>query len=645
VTEPAADLRPIARGEAASTRPLDAQRDPAFHDFTLRPELLGALAELGFEIPTPIQAAAIGPGLAGRDVLGRAQTGTGKTAAFALPILNALDLAAGHVQALVLAPTRELALQVAEAIHDLAKHLGPVGVLPIYGGEPIGRQLMRLEGRVRVVVGTPGRVLDHLRRGSLRLDRVRFVVLDEADEMLRMGFLEDVEAILATAPAERQTSLFSATLPDEIAHVARRHLRDPVTIALQSSTRTVSTVEQRYVVVEPHARLEAIARLLETLDVGASLVFARTRAGCAELAELLESRGFASEAMHGDMAQSARQSVIRRLKNGQLRLVVATDVAARGLDVESIGLVINAELPDEPEVYVHRIGRTGRAGRSGLSILLLTPRQERRLRDLERFTGQRLTHMPLPSARDVWSARIGRFISAVDRTREEGPTAAFAPIVERLLAPKDGVDTDPKAVLAALACLAWGDRPQPSEPPSEPRREPPPERPRPPLPPLRPEGPHPPASERGGGGGGAPKGRPKRESQPVTDVHAPMPKTGPHKDAPRPPPADVPLPEGERATLSLGVGRRNGVRPGDIVGAIANEAGVPGQSIGAIVLNDNYSLVDVPTASVRAILERMKRSMICGRFLNIRVLEGGGLEPPPRSGRKAPGGGSRPPRR
>ena len=616
-----------------------------FSDLGLTPALLRALEDLGHVTPTPIQMRTIPPLLNGRDVLGQAQTGTGKTGAFALPLLQLLDMNDRSVQALILAPTRELAIQVCEHIEEYARHMGQVGVLAIFGGDPIVRQLRRLEGTVRVVVGTPGRILDHLSRGSLKLDKVRMAVLDEADEMLRMGFVDDVEQILSQMPPVRRMALFSATMPPEIARIAHRYLRDPETIEVERRALTVATVDQRFIIVEQQHKLEALVRLLTVEEIDAVLVFARTRSGCAELAEMLENRGFASEAMHGDMAQSARQSVIRRLKNGQLRIVVATDVAARGLDVEKINLVVNADLPGESEVYVHRIGRTGRAGRSGKSVLFVTPREQRKLRDLERFTGQKIAQMPLPTLRDVQESRITRFSAAVAKTLLRDDLGPYRALLNKLLS--EG--TPMEDVAAALANLAWGDRPLQADlgadlfAPQQQRPEfkPAPRAadPRPPkLAPNRPPQPslpaQPPPAERS-------RAHPMREEQararddrPQTRDERPQMRDErpqmrderpqiyddhrPSRDE-RPPMREERPQGGDRVWLSLGVGRRNGVRPQDIVGAIANEAGVPGQAMGTIEISDNFSLVQLPVQFVPQVLERMKRAMICGRFLQIRV--------------------------
>ena len=370
----------------------------SFDRFGLSESLLRAIADVGYEAPSPIQQRTIPLLLEGRDVVGQAQTGTGKTAAFALPILERLEPASAAVQALVLTPTRELAIQVAEAFHTYAKHMGGVRVLPVYGGQPIGQQLRRLQSGAQVVVGTPGRVMDHLRRETLDLAGLKTVVLDEADEMLRMGFIEDVEWILEHTPSGRQTALFSATMPREVRRIAERHLKDPAGVEIEHKTLTVPTVEQRYINVSEGQKPDALTRLLEAeaKPGEAALIFAKTKVGAAELNEKLQARGYASEAMHGDMSQSQREAVIRRIRGGQVELVVATDVAARGLDVERISLVINYDMPNDVESYVHRIGRTGRAGRAGRAVLFVTPRRQRMKREVEGYTGQRIEPIRVP---------------------------------------------------------------------------------------------------------------------------------------------------------------------------------------------------------------------------------------------------------
>ncbi|HYN20469.1 MAG TPA: DEAD/DEAH box helicase [Thermoanaerobaculia bacterium] len=521
---------------------------PSFAELGISETILKTLAEVGYEAPTPIQAKTIPPLIAGRDLIGQAQTGTGKTAAFAIPMLQALDPARSEVQGLVLTPTRELAIQVAEAFHTYSRHLGRISVLPVYGGQPIDRQQQRLQRGVHIVVGTPGRIMDHLRRGTLKLQSLRTVTLDEADEMLRMGFLEDVEWILAQAPVERQTALFSATLPPPIRRIASRYLRNPVMVEIEQRTLTVPAIEQRYLNVHGPQKLETLTRILETEPTTAVLVFTRMKTGAAELADHLDARGYAAEALHGDMNQAQRELVLRRFRGGQVEIVVATDVAARGLDVERISHVVNYDMPHDVESYVHRIGRTGRAGRAGVAILFVAPREKRMLQDIERFTKQRIEPMRMPSQADVAARRMAMFKESLRKTLKQGDLDLYLSLVEEL-AEEEGVEV--AEIAAAAARLARGDKPLEME----------------------------------------------IETEPQVQVSA----------------------EGGMVRLFLSAGRRNGVRPADIVGAIANEAGVPGKSIGSIDVYDNFTFVEVPAEYRDQVLERMSRATIRGRPVDARL--------------------------
>ncbi len=517
----------------------------AFIDLGLAPSLLAAVAEVGYETPTAIQARTIPALLAGRDLIGQAQTGTGKTAAFALPILHALDLGRARVQALVLTPTRELALQVAEAIHTYGKGLGPLRVLPVYGGQSMEQQVRRLRGGTHVVVGTPGRIMDHLRRGTLGVDAVRTVVLDEADEMLRMGFIEDVEWILARMPAERQMVLFSATMPPEIRRIAARHLRDPESVQVERQTVTVPTVEQRYLNVAERQKLDALTRVLEVEAPDTTLIFVRTKTGAADLRERLQARGYTAEAMHGDMTQQQREAVVRGLRTGQVEIAVATDVAARGLDVDRISHVVNYDVPHDAETYVHRIGRTARAGRPGTAILFVTPRETRLLKTIERFTGQHLAPMRMPTAAAVAARRAAAFKKRLlEATAAEGLDPYLALVEE--LSEEAGVDM--AEIAAAAARLAAGDRP----------------------------------------------------------LHAAVEPEAPARA------------EGGMVRLFLDAGRQAGVRPADIVGAVAGEADIPGYAIGAIDIYERFAFIEVPAQYVDQVLERMQRVQIRSRPVTVK---------------------------
>ena len=402
-----------------------------FSQLAIAPQILQAIEEIGYESPSPIQAESIPPLLEGRDLLGQAQTGTGKTAAFALPDLSRLNLDLNMPQVLVLTPTRELALQVAEAMQTYARHLKGFHIVPIYGGQSMDTQLRQLRRGVHVVVGTPGRILDHLRRKTLKLSALSTVVLDEADEMLRMGFIDDVDEILQHTPVEKQVALFSATMPEAIKRIAQRHLRQPVEIKIQSKTATVSTISQRYWQVTDVNKLDALTRMLEIEDFDAMLVFVRTKIATDELSEKLEARGYSCAALSGDVKQSVREKIVERLKSGSLDIVVATDVAARGLDVERISHVVNYDIPYDTETYIHRIGRTGRAGRKGNAILFISPRERRMLRTIERATRQSIEPMQLPSSEDISDRRITQFKKVIADTMASEDLFFFEELITR----------------------------------------------------------------------------------------------------------------------------------------------------------------------------------------------------------------------
>ena len=436
-----------------------------FKSLRLSAEVLRVLDELGYEEPTPIQIHAIPPLLAGGDVLGSAATGTGKTAAFALPLVERLERKARGVQALIMTPTRELAMQVAEAVHRYGKHLG-VTVLPIYGGQPIQRQLFALKRGVQVVVGTPGRLLDHIRRGSLQLGGVRYVVLDEADEMLDMGFIEDIEAILNEIPEERKTALFSATFPPRINELVRRHLKDPARITIKAEVRKTPRVRQvAYVVPRPH-KLEALGRILDLESPTSAIIFCRTRTEVDELTEAMAGHGYSPEALHGGFAQVQRDRVMNRFREGTADLLIATDVAARGLDIQHVSHVINYDIPESPDVYVHRIGRTGRAGREGTAITLVQPREHRLLKVIERVVKQRIEPARIPSAADVRARRIAALTEALRETLVEDAFDSYRVAIQTLAEEYDALDI--AAAAAKLAAeAAHGDEPQDSVVPAQ----------------------------------------------------------------------------------------------------------------------------------------------------------------------------------
>ena len=574
---------------------------PTFADLGLPASLLQALTAVGYETPSPIQAATIPPLLAGRDVLGQAQTGTGKTAAFALPMLARLDPVAAKPQVLVLAPTRELAIQVAEAFQKYANHIPGFQVLPIYGGQGYGPQLGALKRGVHVVVGTPGRVIDHLERGSLDLSELRALVLDEADEMLRMGFIDDVEAVLKRTPESRQVALFSATMPSQIARIAQTYLRDPVEIAIKASTATAKNIRQRYWPVSGVHKLDAMTRILEAEPFDAMIVFARTKLATEELAGKLAARGLAAAAINGDIEQKQRERIIQQLKDGRIDVLVATDVAARGLDVERISHVLNYDIPYDTESYVHRIGRTGRAGRAGEAILFVSPRERGMLRAIERATRQPIEPMELPSVETVNERRVARFLDRIGEGLEHPQHGVFRELVERYEREQDVPAIE---IAAALAALLQGDTPLLLDPPRErPRSD------------ARADA----RAERGGR-----EARPQRE--------------GADDGAPRARPQRTPAPEAGMETFRIEVGHQHGVQPGNIVGAIANEADLESRYIGRIDIRDDYTLVDLPDGMPREVLEHLKRVRVAGQQLRMRRAEAADTEAPVRR----PGGFKRP---
>jgi ATP-dependent RNA helicase DeaD len=563
-----------------------------FADLDIPAPILKALKEVGYETPSPIQAATIPLLMEGRDVLGQAQTGTGKTAAFALPVLSRIDVKNPAVQALVLAPTRELAIQVAEAFQSYAAHLKNFHVLPIYGGQSYGPQLSALRRGVQVVVGTPGRVIDHLDKGSLDISQLKTLVLDEADEMLRMGFIDDVERILQETPEGRQTALFSATMPQQIKRIAKTYLRDPSEVTVAAKTTTATNITQRYWLVAGLQKLEALTRILEAEPFDGMIVFARTKLGTEELAAKLQARGFAAAAINGDMAQQQRERTIEQLKNGKIDILVATDVAARGLDVERISHVINYDVPSDPESYTHRIGRTGRAGRSGDAILFITPRERGLLKAIERATRQPVAQLTLPTIKAVNEVRITRFKEQIGETLAAGGLEVFRSLIEDYEREQNVPAID---IAAALAKLYRGDEPLLLE---KPDREPKPEfRER-----EREERPARPARESFGDERLARPGRDGFKKERVERA-----------------------PEPGMATYRIEVGHQHGVKPGNIVGAIANEGGVPSKEIGRIEIYDDFSTLDMPSDLPSDLLDHLKKVWVAGQQLSITR---DGQEPP-----------------
>ena len=573
--------------------------EPSFADLDLPQTLLQAVTELGYETPSPIQARIIPHLLAGCDVLGQAQTGTGKTAAFALPLLAKIDPKNNTTQVLVLAPTRELALQVAEAFTRYGAHLPGVRVMAIYGGQGYREQLQGLRRGAHVVVGTPGRVMDHMNRGSLDISGLSALVLDEADEMLRMGFIDDVEFILSESPDTRQLALFSATLPAPIKRIAQKHLKDPQEVSIKVRTTTAETINQRYWSVGGGIpKREALTRILETTPHEGVLIFVRTKIETQELADYLNAQGFAAAPLSGDIVQSQREHTVNRLKSGQLDLVVATDVAARGLDVERISHVINYDIPYDTEAYVHRIGRTGRAGRSGEAILFVAPREARMLQAIERATRQRIEEMPLPGVDAVNQRRIGRFMSRIDDALANAQNADTVALFRRLL----GEYAQEKSIelidiAAALAAVVQGSEPLLLAP----------ERPQPKAFKPRADGP---AHER------APRGAPGE----------------------RRPPRGAPPPDEQLESYRVEVGRSHGVKPSNLVGAIANEISLDSKFIGRIEIYDHHSTVDLPQGLPKDLMAILKRTRVAGQPLAIsRVADGASIANPYKSPRPSRG--------
>ncbi len=588
----------------------EAMADPSsansgFAGLNLPAALLAALDKVGYETPSPIQTEAIPPLLAGRDLLGHAPTGTGKTAAFALPLLARIDLRQKDPQVLTLTPTRELAIQVAEAFQRYASGLPGFHVLPVYGGQDYTGQIRQLKRGVHVVVGTPGRITDQMRKGYLKLGGLKALVLDEADEMLRMGFIEEVEWILEQTPPGRQMALFSATIPREIERIARRHLNDPHQISIKSKTATAETVRQRYWLVSGLHKLDALTRILEVEPFEAVLVFVRTKTATGDLAARLAARGYAAAALNGDMEQKQREQMVERLKRGKLDILVATDVAARGLDVERISHVVNFDIPNDTEAYIHRIGRTGRAGRKGEAIMFVAPRERRMLGAIEKATRQKMELLELPSTETVNNRRIAAFKQKIGVTLAAGDLAFMQGIVEQYQLEHDVPALE---IAAALAKMTVGDKPLLLEPE---RR-------------VRDDGDERGVKPRGRKSGR--DGRNERHERGERDGERQGERTR-HPRRDRSPP-----PEGmERFRVEIG--HAHGVEPRNIVGAIANEAGLDGKHIGAISIDENHSFVDLPVGMPREIFQDLKKVWVCGLQLRISRLGDG---PPPAPAAKGP---------
>ena len=546
----------------------------SFQALGLPSELIQALEDVGYETPSPIQLGAIPPLLEGKDLLGHAPTGTGKTAAFALPLLANIDLDSRHQQVLVLTPTRELAIQVAEAFQRYANHLKDFHVLPVYGGQEYSGQIRALRRGVHVVVGTPGRVMDHIRKGTMKLDKLGVLVLDEADEMLRMGFIDDVEWIMEQTPENRQIALFSATMPKQIQKITTRYLKDPLNISIKAKTATAESISQRYWMVSNLHKLDALTRILEVEPFDAVLLFVRTKIATTELAERLAARGYAAEALNGDMPQKNREKMVERLKKGGIDILVATDVAARGLDVDRISHVINYDIPYDAEAYIHRIGRTGRAGRKGEAILFVSPREKRMLAAIEKATRKKIEAMTLPSTEMVNSQRISRFKQTITDTLAGGSLEFMQGILESY---EQEHNVTPIEIAAALAKLSMGEKPLLLE------------------------------SE---------KKAPRERRSDSGKEEPPFKREGKLKGKARP---KKKLAEGmERFRIE--VGHDHEVQPGNIVGAIANEAGLDAENIGHIDIRDKFSFIELPEGMPKAVFNDLQKVWIGGQKLKISRL-------------------------
>ncbi|AOX65088.1 MULTISPECIES: DEAD/DEAH box helicase [unclassified Curtobacterium] len=567
---------------ATTTETLDDGPVVTFADLGLSDAVLKAVKDIGYETPSAIQEATIPTLLEGRDVVGLAQTGTGKTAAFALPILSRMEAGSKVPQALVLSPTRELALQVCEAFEQFASHMKHVHVLPVYGGQAYGVQLSALRRGVDVVVGTPGRIMDHIAKGTLDLSELKYLVLDEADEMLKMGFAEDVETILAETPDDKQVALFSATMPAQIRRISQQYLTDPAEITVKTKTKTAANITQRYLMVSYPQKVDALTRILEVEDFEGMIIFVRTKSETETLAEKLRARGYAAAAISGDVAQAQRERTVNQLKSGKLDILVATDVAARGLDVDRITHVVNYDIPVDIESYVHRIGRTGRAGRSGDSISFVTPRERRLLSAIERHTKQPLTQMQLPTIEDVNETRLTRFDDAITAALEQQDRiTAFRDIIAHYVEHHDVPADD---VAAALAVVAQGEDPLLLDPKADELRN---------------------RVDRDG------RSSDRRDRDDDRGARGDRADRGPRRSQPM-------------TAYRIEVGRRHRVEPRQIVGALANEGGLRRDDFGAIQIRPDFSIVELPADMDAGVLDRLTDTRISGKLIEIKPDRRGG---------------------
>ena len=559
-----------------------------FDELELDSRILQAVTEMGFEAASPIQAQAIPVQMEGKDMIGQAQTGTGKTAAFGIPLLQKVSADNKKTQAIILCPTRELAIQVADEIRRLAKFMPGVKILPVYGGQEIVKQIRSLKGGVQIIVGTPGRVMDHMRRKTIRTEDIHTVVMDEADEMLNMGFLEDMETILSQMPEERQTVMFSATMPQAIADIARKFQQDPVMVRVVKKELTVPKVTQYYYEVKPRTKVEVMCRLLDLYSPKLSVVFCNTKRQVDELVQALQGRGYFAEGLHGDLKQEQRDRVMDSFRNGATEILVATDVAARGIDVDDVEAVFNYDIPQDDEYYVHRIGRTGRAGREGRAFSLVVGSEVYKLRDIQRFCKTKIVPQPIPSLNDVTTIKAEKILDEVQELISDGALEQFTDIIEKRLLAEDYTSME---LAAAFLKKVMGDDYENISEESRPLRD---------LDDLdRDRGRR---NDRGrtGNGNGVRRGRGRDDQDDYSD------RRGGRNN-------------GNMTRLFINLGKNQNVRPGDILGAIAGESGIPGRLVGSIDMYDKYTFVEVPSAQADMVMEAMNQVKIKGKNVHVEM--------------------------
>ncbi|MEG0687582.1 MAG: DEAD/DEAH box helicase [Hungatella sp.] len=567
-----------------------------FEELELDERILRAVTDMGFEAASPIQAESIPAQMEGRDIIGQAQTGTGKTAAFGIPLLQKIDPKSKKLQAIALCPTRELAIQVAEEVRNLAKYMHGVKVIPIYGGQDIVKQIRSLKDGAQIIIGTPGRVMDHMRRKTVKFDNVHTVIMDEADEMLNMGFLEDMETILSQLPDDRQTVMFSATMPEAIAGIARKFQKDPITVRVVKKELTVPKVTQYYYEVKPKTKLEVMCRLLDMYDPKLSVVFCNTKRQVDELVESLQGRGYFAEGLHGDLKQIQRDRVMNSFRNGKTEILVATDVAARGIDVNDIEAVFNYDIPQDDEYYVHRIGRTGRAGREGIAFSFVVGKEVYKLRDIQRYCKTKIIPQPIPSLNDITGIKVDKIMEQVEEVINENDLTKMINLLEQKLQEEDYTSLD---LAAALLKMTMGeDNEDILDGGRTPSRS---------LDDLDSYGGR--DSGRSSGGRGGRDGGRRDGGRGGRDGGRDSSRDGGREDM---------------ARLFVNIGKNQNVRPGDILGAIAGESGIPGKMVGSIDMYDKYTFVEVPRENADAVLNAMKDVKIKGKNIHMEKATGNG---------------------